>query len=158
METETPEGGEHGARMDLSPGTERRAPGSKPTLRIDHEQVAISFTETPEVRGGSDATLLGLFSCCDGDRVPGSRRRPGVPPRPGPPRRLCRGSAQVCGGGGPEGQEGQAGRESRAQCLGLSDGPRQVRGPGRDLGPRGGGAGPGPRGLREEGRGSGLLV
>lgn len=71
METETPEGGEHGARMDLSPGIRKAGPRFKAHSGcIDHEQVAISFTETPEVGGGSDATLLGLFSCCDGDRVP----------------------------------------------------------------------------------------
>lgn len=38
-------------------------------------------------------------------------------------------------------------------CLGLSETDRQVRGPGRDLGPRGGGAGAWTPGLREEGRG-----
>ena len=58
------------------------------------------------------------------------------------------------GGPGGTGRTGR-GRESRAQRLSLSEAGRQVRGPGRDLGPRAEGRGPGPPGLSEEGRGPG---
>ena len=87
-----------------------------------------------------------------GETVPVPRRRPGVPPRPGPLQEVVpMERSGMRRGRAWEGQEGQAAAEGE-QSLGLSEADRQVRGPGRDLCPREEGREPGPPGLREEGR------
>ena len=139
---------EHGWTSAL--GLERWAPGSKLTLHIDHEQVAISFTEVPgEVGAGFLAPHCWGCSPVVMETVPAPRRRPGVPPRPGPLQEAVpRERSGMRRGRAWEGQEGQAAAEGE-QRLGLSETDRQVRGTGRHLGPREEGRGPGPPGLRE---------
>lgn len=62
-------------------------------------------------------------------------------------------------GGEGLGGTGRTGRRrAELSASGLSETDRQVRGPGRDLGPREEWAGAWTPGLREEGAGSGLLV
>ena len=115
-------------------GLDRRAPGSKPTLHIEHEQVAVSFTEIPGEVGGVFLTPH-CWGCCSVvmETVPALHRRPGVPAPPRAAPGGCAGSAQVCGGGrawrdrkdGPRpGKQGSAPQLVRGRPAGEGAGAR----------------------------------